>query len=102
MAADLSTHTSAFIDVVSLRVRALICPGASVCLLKETVFRYFSASFEISQARVSLQIVSASSMKVIGKVYLPVTIAGTVSRCFYVVFNMNRSRHSWTWFSVSL
>lgn len=80
------TPTSAPIAVASLRVRALIGTTASVCLLKEVVFRHLSAF--LKQDLVTLQIVTASSVKVFGRVYLSVTHDGvTVYQCFYIVHN---------------
>lgn len=60
--------------------------------MKDHVFRSLSSSFKRIPAKIVLQTVTASSMKVLGRVFLLVTLAGvTASHCFYMVHNMNWS-----------
>lgn len=86
------TPPSLLVSLSSCRIRGLLDTGASVCLLKDFVFRSLPSSFKLLPAKINLQIIAAASMNVIGRVYLPITLTSViVSPCFYVVCNMNRS-----------
>lgn len=60
------TPTSVLVSVASCRVRALLDTGASACLIKDSVYRSLLASPKLLPAKVTLQTVTAPSMRVIG------------------------------------